>query len=271
MSLPRGGYPSDDRQGLVPSPAAPPSPLRSLLLWGFAALAIVCGLLALGVWQVQRLAWKTDLIARVEARVHAAAVPAPAQDTWPAITRAKDEYRRVQLTGEFLYDRETTVYAVTDFGAGYWVMTPLRDDRGAVTLINRGFVPTERRAAESLAAAQAAGPLTVTGLIRMTEPHGAFLRANDPANDRWYSRDVEAIAAARDLGAVAPYFIDADAAANPDGYPRGGLTRITFPNSHLSYALTWFAMAAVAAGMYLCFARHIWLEYRRAQRSAPDA
>src|SRR3546814_10761852 len=78
-----------------------------------------------------------------------------------------------------------------------------------------------------------AGPQRVTGLLRVTEPGGAFLRRNDPAPDHWYSRDVAAIARARGLGVVAPYFIDADraaasaagAAANPRAMPVGGLTR----------------------------------------------
>jgi surfeit locus 1 family protein len=89
---------------------------------------------------------------------------------------------------------------------------------------------------------------TVTGLLRLTEPHGAFLRSNDPAADRWYSRDIAAIAADRGLGKVAPYFIDADAAPGSEGLPIGGLTVLTFPNNHLVYAFTWAALALLAAG-----------------------
>ncbi|MGI6246035.1 MAG: SURF1 family protein [Pseudochelatococcus sp.] len=248
--------PRPSEAGRPPPPERPPSP-RSLILPGIAVFAIVCGLLALGVWQLQRLAWKTDLIARVDARVHAAPVPAPAPAAWPDIARAEDEYRRIRLTGVFQHERETTVYALTDLGAGYWVMTPLQDDDGAITLVNRGFVPTERRLPETRAEGQVGGPVTITGLIRMTEPGGTFLRGNDPAGDRWYSRDVSAIAARHGLGAVAPYFVDAEASAIPGGYPRGGLTRVVFPNTHLVYALTWFAMAAVAAGMYVYFARQM--------------
>jgi surfeit locus 1 family protein len=113
-------------------------------------------------------------------------------------------------------------------------------------LVNRGFVPQERRAWPDRAAGQRTGPVTVTGLMRVSEPHGGFLRANDPAANRWYSRDVAAIAFARRLGPVAPFFVDADAAPNPGGYPIGGLTVIQFRNSHLVYALTWFALAALS-------------------------
>ena len=93
----------------------------------------------------------------------------------------------------------------------------------------------------------------MTGLLRITEPHGGFLHDNDPAHDRWYSRDVEAIAQARGLSRVAPYFIDADAApAGPDDRgsspgPIGGLTVIAFRNDHLLYAITWFSLALLCA------------------------
>lgn len=200
---------------------------------------------ALGVWQVQRLAWKTELIAQVDARVHAAPVPAPGPEAWPTVSRERDQYRRVMVRGVFLHDRETRVQAVTDLGAGAWVMTPMRTDRGFTVLVNRGFVPPERRDPATRAAGQATGPQTVVGLVRLSEPGGGFLRRNDPNTDRWFSRDVDAIAEARRLSDVAPYFIDADVTANPGGWPRGGLTVIRFANSHLVYALTWFGMAAL--------------------------
>ena len=200
---------------------------------------------ALGVWQVQRLAWKTELIAQVDARVHAAPVPAPGPEAWPTVSRERDQYRRVMVRGVFLHDRETRVQAVTDLGAGAWVMTPMRTNRGFTVLVNRGFVPPERRDPATRAAGQATGPQTVVGLVRLSEPGGGFLRRNDPNTDRWFSRDVDAIAEARGLSDVAPYFIDADVTANPGGWPRGGLTVIRFANSHLVYALTWFGMAAL--------------------------
>ncbi|WP_295193073.1 SURF1 family protein [uncultured Brevundimonas sp.] len=217
-----------------------------------AGLALFVGFLALGGWQVQRLAWKTHLIAQVDARVHAAAVPAPGPTQWLGVTRDKDQYRRVTVRGRFLHDKETLVQAVTDAGGGFWVMTPLVDDRGFTVLINRGFVPAGRRDPAVRADGQVEGPTSVTGLLRITEPKGGFLRANDPAGDRWRSRDVAAIAARRDLTSVAPYFIDADASPNPGGWPRGGLTVIRFANSHLVYALTWFGLALLTVvGLWL--------------------
>jgi surfeit locus 1 family protein len=197
-------------------------------------LALILGFVALGVWQVQRLGWKNDLIARVEAKLAAAPVAPPRTVT------AGDEYTRVVLTGRYLPGRDTYVQAVTDLGGGYWVLTPMDTAQGRV-LVNRGFVLTDRRGRTPPPAA----PVRVDGLLRLSEPGGGFLRGNDPVAGRWYSRDVGAIAAAKGLGAVAPYFVDAG--ANGGEWPRGGLTVVRFRNSHLSYALTWFAMAALLA------------------------
>ncbi|MFP5514559.1 MAG: SURF1 family protein, partial [Alphaproteobacteria bacterium] len=187
-------------------------------------------------------AWKLDLIERVEARIHASPVPAPGPDAWPAVSAAADEYRRVSVTGRFLHDRETLVQAVSDLGGGFWVLTPLATDRGFTVLVNRGFVSPEKRDPATSADGQPQGEVTVAGLLRLTEPKGGFLRSNDPAAGRWYSRDVAAIAAAKGVAEAAPYFIDADSTRNPGGWPVGGLTVVSFPNSHLGYALTWFAL-----------------------------
>ncbi|PWC36597.1 Surfeit locus 1 family protein [Azospirillum sp. TSO35-2] len=254
-----------------PQPAPPPAggttkgarPVWALALFGVLALAGIAGLTALGVWQLERRVWKLDLIERVDARIHAAPVATPGPDTWPAVTAAKDEYRRVRVTGRFLNDRETLVQAVTDLGGGFWVLTPLRTDDGFTVLVNRGFVPPEKRDPASRAAGQPEGETSITGLLRMTEPKGGFLRANDPAAGRWFSRDVAAIAAARGLGEVAPYFIDADATPNPGGGPVGGLTVVSFPNSHLGYALTWFALDLMLIGWVALVARS---EARRRHR-----
>src|ERR1044072_5500524 len=183
------------------------------------------------------------MIARVDSRIHAAPV-----DAFQAHGEA---YRRVTLTGTFLYDRETLVQALTERGAGFWVLTPMRTAEGLV-LINRGFVPSDKNGKGG----PDCGPArteTVTGLLRLSEPGGGFLRANDPAHDRWYSRDVAAIAGARGLGPVAPFFVDADATPHARGYPVGGLTVVRVSNNHLVSALTWFALAGLSgvAGLLL--------------------
>ena len=202
-----------------------------------AAGIVFLVLMGLGIWQVQRLAWKTDLIARVDARVAADPVPAPPPAEWAGLTAENAEYRRVSVGGEYRPDSDVLVQAVTERGAGFWVMTPLVTDDGWTVLVNRGFIAADRRDDRPLPQ----GRQAVTGLLRLSQPDGAFLRANDPDAGRWYSRDTQAIAATLGLPDVAPYFIDADRAG--ESQPIGGLTVIAFRNSHLTYALTWFAMA----------------------------
>ena len=230
-----------------------PRPRRSTAFWALllgAALLFVA-FIALGAWQVQRLAWKQDLIARLDQRLAASPVRAPGADRWGAITQADEEYRKVALTGSFDHSRETLVGASTELGTGYWVLTPLRTERGDWVLVNRGFVPPEFKTRASRTASETQGEDRVIGLLRLTEPGGSLLQKNDAAQDRWYSRDVEAIAKARRIveGPVAPYFVDAAAADDQTRWPRGGLTVVRFNNHHLQYALTWFAMALMTAGI----------------------
>ena len=227
--------------------ATPRRSTLALVAGAVVALSLVAGLCALGVWQLHRLQWKRDLIAMVDSRTHAAPVPVPAPAEWGRMTDARDAYRKVRVEGHFLHGRETLVQAVTSRGGGFWVLAPLKTDAGFTVLINRGFVPQRHDRVRP-----PSGEARVTGLLRMSEPGGGFLRANDPAANRWYSRDVAAIAGARKLGPVAPFFIDADATPNAGGFPIGGLTVVSFRNTHLAYAITWFILAAMttAAALY---------------------
>lgn len=226
-------------------PEAPPRNVARAVLLGGLAIAFF-GFIALGVWQLERRAWKLDLIERVGARVHAPPVAPPAPDAWASVSAARDEYRHVVVTGRFLPGRESRVQAVTTLGAGYWLIAPLQRDDGTVVLVNRGFVAPDWKTPPAQAGAPEA---RVEGLLRLTEPHGGFLRRNAPAEGRWYSRDVQAIAATQGLSRVAPYFIDAAGMAGGDAMdtgadrPVGGLTVVSFRNQHLQYALTWFALA----------------------------
>lgn len=219
----------------------PPRGLARASIIG-ASLALVALFMALGIWQVERRAWKHRLIATVAARIHAPPVPPPGIARWDGLSQASDGYRRVRATGQYLHIHDSFVRATTERGSGYWVMTPFETGT-FILLVNRGFVPADQRETTPRAPV---GLTSVTGLLRLSEPGGGFLRANDPGADRWYSRDVAAIARARRIGPVAPYFIDAEAGADPAAYPIGGLTVVRFPDNHLVYALTWFALAGLS-------------------------
>ncbi|MHC2466201.1 surfeit locus 1 family protein [Bradyrhizobium embrapense] len=226
----------------------PARPSLALLTLGMLGVVLLS---ALGIWQIERRTWKLALIERVEQRMHAAPVAPPPPSSWPAVTAAGDEYRRVTVLGTFLHADETLVQAVTAEGPGFWVLTPLQLADGTTVLVNRGFVPPDRRDPATRRDGEPQGEVRVTGLLRMSEPKGGFLRSNDPVAGRWYSRDVAAIAATHGLSQVAPFFVDADATPNPGGIPVGGLTIVRFPNNHLIYALTWLALALMLAGALL--------------------
>jgi surfeit locus 1 family protein len=249
----------------APGVTRPRSVVRFIL--AIVGLLLIVLFAGLGTWQVQRLQWKLDLIERVDTRVHATPVAPPDAAHWAQVSKDSHEYRHVRLAGRFLYDYSTPVQAVSELGAGYWLVTPLCTEGGAIVLVNRGFIPAAdnrpgrypaRRAGGNPCAGAAGAAHSLTGLLRIAEPGGGFLRENDPAKNRWFSRDVAGIAAARGLPNVAPYFVDAargqDPASAPE-HPVGGLTVISFQNNHLVYAITWYALALMVAGAFWFVAR----------------
>lgn len=240
---------------MKPSPLGQQKGRRRIL--PVAALLLCAALFsALGVWQVNRLAWKRALIAHVNEVSTANPVEARLLPMAPNPRDLADlEYRHVWALGRFEPQGTTLVSALTERGAGYWVMAPLRMGDGRAVWINRGYVPLGSTALAE-AARTPMGEVAITGLLRKTEPKGRFLQANVPTQDRWYARDIAAMSATRGVKGQAAWFIDAQGPEIP-GNPIPGLTVVQFPNSHLQYALTWFAMALLSL-----FA--IWLVWRRA-------
>ncbi len=210
--------------------------------------AVFVGLVLLGNWQVRRYHLKLKIAHDIATRVHAPPVEAPGPADWPRIAVGDDRYLHVTLHGRFI-GSQTLVHGSSSQGYGYWVMAPLRTDRGFTVLVNRGYVPPGSSGAPASAKiAPPTGEVTLTGLLRSTEPRGGFLRHNQPDKNLWYSRDVAAIAAANHLPAnqVAPYFVDADASAAKAGaskWPMPGLTSIHIYNHSFGYAVTWYLLA----------------------------
>lgn len=222
-----------------------------IVVWGLTII-LTAILIALGTWQVQRLSEKQALIAAVESRAFGEPIPLPLD--WTNIGPKADwEYSRVRVSGTFDHVAEVQVYTVSDIGPGYWIFTPLALDNGSNLLINRGFVPSDKRTPDSRPEGQRQGRVTITGLMRSTEASSLFLRANDVENQRYYRRDIAEIAAAKAIANVAPFYVDADAEENVGGLPIGGKTQLKFPNSHLSYAITWYILALmmIAAGWFV--------------------
>lgn len=233
---------------------------HGLLLPAFLSALGIAVLLGLGFWQLERRVWKEELIARVEARTKAAVAPIPAESDWSGVSAERDEYRRVTASGNFDHSREVHVYTVLSeqrgryAGPGYWVLTPFRLASGAYVIVNRGFVPVDRRDPATRREGQIAGAVTIAGLLRMPEQANFFTPENDPARNGWYRRDPVEIARSLKLERAAPFTIDADATPNPGGLPQGGDTRLNFPSNHLQYAITWLGLALALAGVFGAFA-----------------
>jgi surfeit locus 1 family protein len=222
------------------------------MVWGFAILmvALTGAFIALGTWQMQRLAEKEALIAAVAARLDAPPVPLPPAGEWAGLDAEALNFQPVTATGMFRNDQAIAVFtSLSDgrgraSGPGYWIVTPLALQSGGSVFVNRGFVPENRRA--EFMDNGPAGIVTVTGLARPGEPVGPFVPATNGSDRIEWVRNPERLAALADpaLGPFAPLYIDLP--AGPEGtLPQGGETVVEFPNNHLGYAITWYGFALI--------------------------
>ena len=213
------------------------------------ALPALVALLGLGTWQLQRLAWKTELIAFREAQLAAPAIPLPAEISDAGEALAALEYRRVTVAGEFLHDREIYLATSRRGRVGFAMITPLRRTGGATVLVDRGWAPAAAREAARRPRGQIEGTVAVEGVVRRAGRRGWFTPDNDPAENYWFWLDIPAMAAFAGIDA-APVVVVAGPASNPGGLPIGAEMRVGLRNDHLGYALIWYALAAALAVIY---------------------
>ena len=210
-------------------------------------------LVGLGIWQLQRLQWKLDLIAAMNRNMHAAPVSVGQA---LAMGLANAEYHRISLTGRFLNARESYVFATGPDGAPvYHVLTPLVADDGRTFLIDRGIVPPALRSPAMRASGELSGEQTILGVLRVPGRPGLFTPAPDLVHNVWFSRDLTGIARADRVKLAIPALVEADATPNPGGWPRGGQTLVNLPNDHLQYAITWFLLATALVVVYFAYHR----------------
>ena len=207
-------------------------------------------MLGLGVWQLQRLQWKNDLMARIAERT--AQEPATFEKlNWD---EGKDEYLRVRLRGSFVHDKELYLAARSrNNNVGFHVITPLVLTNGMAVLVNRGWVPSDRKEPAKRAEGQIKGETDVTALVRLTQKQGMMQPNNDAAKNVWFYIDVPEMKKAAGVATEIDYWFEADATPNPGGFPIGGQTRIQMPNDHLQYAVTWFVFATTLTVIFLIF------------------
>jgi surfeit locus 1 family protein len=239
--------------------AIEPGPWRRLAVPGLGALIGIAVLVGLGSWQMQRKAWKEALIDTIARRIAVAPQALPSRDRWNQLVADHDEFRRVTFSAGF-FDGSALVYTAGSAlrpdvsGPGYWVFAPARLADGSPIVVNRGFLPLDQK---DRIGAEMTEPVLrdIVGVLRWPERPGWFTPADEPSHNLWFARDHLAIAAAKGWGAVAPFYVDQEAPTPPDGLPRPGRDQPGLPNNHLSYAITWFGLAIVLAGVFAAFVR----------------
>jgi surfeit locus 1 family protein len=231
-------------------------PILWLTVWAVPAFAVLIGL---GTWQVQRLHWKEGLIAQRQTALGAL----------PADLPRSLEVHPAWVTGVFRHDREFLVNATErqGGGAGFLVVTPLVLADGGVVLVERGWVPTDRKAPESREAGEVAGTVTIEGLLRLAPAGkpGWFVPDNRPERNEWYFLDLAAMVQTLAPATILPFYVEAGPATNPGGYPVGGQARTDLSNDHLQYAITWYALAASLLVIFFLYVR------RERARSRPES
>ncbi|HEY5377922.1 MAG TPA: SURF1 family protein [Pseudolabrys sp.] len=219
-----------------------------------AGVAILIGL---GVWQLDRKVWKENLIATLDERLVRAPADLPPPDDWVRLTPGKDEYTRVKFPAEFLLGEGALIYTAGSAfrpdvqGPGYWVFAPARLTGGSIVVVDRGFVPYDRKDPASRAQGAPLGSIDIVGVMRWPETRGMFTPNDEPQNNVWFLRDQKAIAAVKKWDAPAPFYIEQESPVPPGGLPKPGKLIVSLPDNHLQYALTWFGLALGLAGVYV--------------------
>jgi surfeit locus 1 family protein len=203
------------------------------LLFGLIGCAILVGL---GMWQVNRLAWKEAMLSAIDARVTAAPVALPEN-----FEREVNRFLPVQATGMFGGDRIRVLVSQKKVGPGYRIISPFVVG-GRTIMVDRGFISI----ADELPVPPA-GVVTVTGNLHWPEEVDSFTPEPDKKSDIWFARDVDRMAA--ELGAEPVLLILRSASpATPEIAPLP-VSRAGIPNDHLTYAITWFSLAVIWFGM----------------------
>jgi surfeit locus 1 family protein len=225
---------------------------RLRLIPSLIAVPAFATLLALGIWQMQRHVEKAEINQFRAVRASAPAVDPPAASA----NLSEFEFRRIRVTGRFAHDRELFVYGRSQRGNdGYYIITPLIRDTEPALLVNRGWVPKDRKEPDRRAAGQVEGTVSVTGFLRRDARRGWLMPDNEPQRNHWFWFDLPEMFLAARLDRAEPYYVEADASQNPGGFPIGAQTQLSLPDPHLNYAFTWFALAAALAVIYIAWHR----------------
>lgn len=219
------------------------------------ALLAAAAAAGLGVWQLQRLAWKETLLARLAASRAAPAAPLPAAAAWTSLALDDAEFRPFAVSGRF-ETAQALVFAgpiETSEGVkpGYYVMAAFDPREGGRLLVNRGVIPIDMRRAPP---SPPQGETTISGLLRLPDQARWFTPTGDAGKGDFYLREARVLAPALGSG-LSPFFLEETPAPGDQQWPRRSGGTQSPPNNHLSYALTWFALAITLLAVFAFRAR----------------
>ena len=225
-----------------------------------ATLVAFAILSALGVWQLRRLAWKEGLLARVAALQ--AAPPRPLGPVLDELAGGADVgFTRVAVDCPGLGAAPwLELYGLRAGQVGSRLVSACRLGHGRydAILVDRGFVGDTVSARPPVDAASRA-PFRLVGVLRAPEPANFVTPANQVAANRWYSRDVPAMARALGARRPAPVFLMAEASTHPQWRALvPAPLPVEIPNRHLEYALTWFGLAGALLAVYAAVLWRRW-------------
>ena len=210
-----------------------------LLIVGLGGAAI---LIWLGVWQIQRLAWKEAIIADINARIAADPVALPEMPD-----PERDAYLPVSVTGAMTGEYLRVLVSQKDIGAGYRIIAPLEAPGGRI-LLDRGFIAVSTPMPIEAAITERQ---TYVGNLQWPQEIDGFTPEPDLENNIWFARDVAAMADA--LGTRPILLVQRDATKGQAGITPLPVDTARIPNDHLQYAITWFSLAAIWLAMTLTF------------------
>jgi surfeit locus 1 family protein len=227
---------------------------RRLLVPGLFAIAGLAILISLGVWQLQRKAWKEDLIATLEQRLSAQPVDLPSPQEWHRLNQKDSEFTRVKARLTFP-ERARPAWLYSGASAlrqdvkspGYFVFVPGLVSGGGTVVVDAGYAPKRQHP-------PVVGTIDIVGVLRWPERPGLFVTEHDTSGDTWFVRDPLSMARTRGWDEVAPFYIAQESPLPPGGIPKPGPLSVKLRNDHLGYALTWFGLAAALAAVFLAWA-----------------
>lgn len=214
------------------------------LVFGIVGTAILVGL---GVWQLQRLAWKEAVLSAIAARMDEAPAAVP-----EAPEAGRDGFMPVVETGRFTGQAVDALVSRKGVGPGFRVVAAFETENGRRILVDRGFVPDGARGLGH----GADGPMTVTGNLHWPDEIDSYTLPPDTKTGIWYARDVSAMA---EKLATEPVLVVARSETG-EGITPWPVDTSGIPNDHLGYAVQWFLLAAVWAGMTILY---LWRMRRR--------